>query len=578
MIITGATLPDDTASNLLNCMERGENHYTEYRESRIVNKSKCLFDTISFKSGTKKKKNATKVTDLRKVHTEFTRTIDIARVRGYCVRTLLSYEITSTSLFLTKDGFLRKSTKSELLELVRTQQIQDSEFKPAPKQRVVIVDFMAEARKIESWRKKGKVKTFGDAVIEIWKSCTKMIEQCNRIDFVFDLYLINSIKSSERQRRSAKESTRIVITHLDQELPSVNQVNKKPSEFEKFWALTENKIGLQHFFITWVTETYKGEIPVYLGGCNIENENVCSKIVNGNVSTVQCLECFYDEADDRLMYHLNNAVKCDHVEVAHILTGDTDIYVNLMYNFSEWSEYGLNEIWFHHLNRMSPIHDSVQNLPSNVVQLLPTIHALTGCDTTSKVGTKLQAYKAAHKPEYASLNKFGISELDECMYETAEHFLLECVTRQENRNVNTFDEMRYSKYHSHNLKLDLEKFPCTSKSIRFQIQKAYYQRRLWFLSSREKRCDLDPQLYSYELNDEGLLVPLIVNGDVTPRDFPFPCQCGKCTKDTVCICRVNKVECCDFCKCKRQCKNPNNPNNQSVAKSTNSKKRRSSKK
>ena len=182
------------------------------------------------------------------MHAEFARTIDIARVRGYCVRTLLSYEITSTSLYLTKDGFLTKSTKSELLDLVRTQQIQDTEYKPVLKQRVVIIDFMAEARKIESWRKKGKIKTFGDAVMELWRSSTKMMDQSNRIDFVFDLYLLDSIKHSERQRRSAKESTRTMITHFDQDLPATNQINKQPSEFEKFWALTENKVGLQHFF------------------------------------------------------------------------------------------------------------------------------------------------------------------------------------------------------------------------------------------------------------------------------------------------------------------------------------------
>ena len=124
------------------------------------------------------------------------------------------------------------------------------------------------------------------------------------------------------------------------------------------------------------------------------------------------------------MYHLNHAVKCDHAKVVHVLIGDRDILVNIMYNFSNWSDYGLKEIWFHHLNKVSPIHDFVQTLPINVVQLLSTIHALTGCDTTSKVGTKLQAFKAAHKPEYASLNKFGISELDECIYETPEQFLL----------------------------------------------------------------------------------------------------------------------------------------------------------
>ena len=135
---------------------------------------------------------------MKKVPAEITRTIDIARVQGYCVRTLLSYGITFTSLFLTKDGFLKKCTNSDLLDLVRTQQIQESEFTRAPKQRVVIIDLMAEVRKIESWEKKGKVKTFGDALIEILKFCTQMIGHCKRIDFVFDLYLVNGIKSLER--------------------------------------------------------------------------------------------------------------------------------------------------------------------------------------------------------------------------------------------------------------------------------------------------------------------------------------------------------------------------------------------
>ena len=256
-MITGVTLPDEEADNLFNCTEGGENHYLGYHESRIIDKSKSLFGTISLKSCTKKKKSTKKDVDLKKVHAEFTRTIDIARVRRYSVRTLLPYEITFTSLLLIKDGFLKKCKLSDLLDLVRTQQIQESEFRPAPKQRVVIIDFMAEARKIESWRKKGKVKTFGDALTEIWKSCTQMIEHCKRIDFMFDLYLLNSIKSLERQRSAADESTRIVITHIDQELPIAHQSNKQPSDFEKFWVLTENEISLQQLFITWIAETYK---------------------------------------------------------------------------------------------------------------------------------------------------------------------------------------------------------------------------------------------------------------------------------------------------------------------------------
>ena len=115
---------------------------------RIIDKSNSLFDNISLKSHTKKKKSTKNDFYLKKVHAEFTRTIDIATVRGYCVRTLLSYEITLISLFLTKDRFLKKCKKSHSLDLHRTQQIQESEFTPAPKQRVVIIDFMAKARKI----------------------------------------------------------------------------------------------------------------------------------------------------------------------------------------------------------------------------------------------------------------------------------------------------------------------------------------------------------------------------------------------------------------------------------------------
>ena len=99
--------------------------------------------------------------------------------------------------------------------------------------------------------KKDKIRTFGDALLEIWKTCTQLMSSSKRIDFVFDLYLEDSIKSLERQRRSMSlEGTRTVITHIDQELPDSKQVGKEVSEFDKFWAVIENKIGLQKFLST----------------------------------------------------------------------------------------------------------------------------------------------------------------------------------------------------------------------------------------------------------------------------------------------------------------------------------------
>ena len=42
------------------------------------------------------------------------------------------------------------------------------------------------------------------------------------------------------------------------------------------------------------------------------------------------------------------------------------------------------------------------------------------------------------------------------------------------------------------------------------------------MASTKKMNDLDPQLYSSECNDEGFLVPKIVDGGTDPKDFLFP--------------------------------------------------------
>ena len=76
--------------------------------------------------------------------------------------------------------------------------------------------------------------------------------------------------------------------------------------------------------------------------------------------------------------------------------------------------------------------------------------------------------------------------------------------------------------------------------------------------------DLDPNLKSYEFNDEGFLVSKIVDFGANP----FPCQCGKCARDTLCICRINKGKCCNFCISKQQCNNPNKRNNQNTVESS----------
>lgn len=55
-MITVVTLSDEEAENWFNCIERGQKHYLEHRESRIIDRSKSLFNSISLKRVLKRKR------------------------------------------------------------------------------------------------------------------------------------------------------------------------------------------------------------------------------------------------------------------------------------------------------------------------------------------------------------------------------------------------------------------------------------------------------------------------------------------------------------------------------------------
>ena len=408
---------------------------------------------------------------------------------------------------------------------------------------------MAEARKIASRRKKFNLKTFGDEMHDLWNGFWNTGRNVDRMDIIFDCYRKDTIKGLERKRRGESvDAIRMSINNADQPLPL-------PSEFERFWCLPENKIKLQQFFIAWLVQNYDGDKTIYLGGCHNDGMEKCYHLQNGNLIEKPNLKCAYDESDDRIMFHLNNALQIGSLTVAHVVFGDTDIMVSLMYHHLSWRTYGLREIWMHHTGNATPLHESTTNLPDEVVRVLPAIHALTGCDTTSKVGTKRQAFNAAHKSEHFHLEDFGIKPLDDEMFLSAEKFLLDNMSRNANRAADSFDQLRYDRYHARGSSLSMDKLPCTSNSLRKQIKWAYYQCNLWIGAATTHTSQLSPLEYEYALDENEFLYPILSVNQVLPQDFPQPCSCLKCARETVCGCRVLGIQCCDFCICKKNCRN-----------------------
>jgi hypothetical protein len=108
-----------------------------------------------------------------------------------------------------------------------------------------------------------------------------------------------------------------------------------------------------------------------------------------------------------------------------------------------WRDLGLKDI---RLVRNSgvkrsilPIHDICTALGDEL------IYALSGCDTTSNIATKLAALNALRKPENSSLIKnFDSAQLTESAILMAETFLVKCL--KPSTDLTTFDDLRFAAF------------------------------------------------------------------------------------------------------------------------------------
>ena len=125
------------------------------------------------------------------------------------------------------------------------------------------------------------------------------------------------------------------------------------------------------------------------------------------------------------MFHINYAV-AKGSNKAVVATSDTDIFACLVHHFSKWNARGLKELWllrsYGNKRKAIPIHNLHSSLPRTLIEVLPALHSLTGCDSTSKVRTKPAAIKREHF--FDKIVDFGKDNFDYDMFLKAETFLV----------------------------------------------------------------------------------------------------------------------------------------------------------
>ena len=123
--------------------------------------------------------------------------------------------------------------------------------------------------------------------------------------------------------------------------------------------------------------------------------------MNHSVSMERLLECSHEETDDRIMFHLNHAVKIGNFRSIAIASLDTNVLFAAIHHYNKFIYFDLEELWFKpgksESRTVLPVHDLVNEIDTDFIDILPAIHALTGCDTTSKVGKKKKAIKKGNK-------------------------------------------------------------------------------------------------------------------------------------------------------------------------------------
>lgn len=98
---------------------------------------------------------------------------------------------------------------------------------------------------------------------------------------------------------------------------------------ENFWSSSVSKTTFQAFYIEWLTTNYSGSKPLYLG---ISPQ--AWVVSAGRAALFPRLNCTHEEADDRIMFHVQDITSHRSGPTSLTLSsGDTDVFMCLLYHF-----------------------------------------------------------------------------------------------------------------------------------------------------------------------------------------------------------------------------------------------------
>lgn len=292
----------------------------------------------------------------------FSRLFIVSRERNLDLDVFFAFENQKYSPSLTHNGQLRPGKKADLAEKLESLTCRST----APiRYDGLIYDGAALVHAVRPTT----AKTFKEYFTQDFKSYVlKQIAAtiADRVDVVWDLYLPNSLKNTERDSRGAGIRRQV--------LPDA----KLPTDWSDFLRNAGNKAELfQYLSKCLLDELNTVEVVTNIGSLIASSVDDASSL-----SGTSC--CSMEEADGRIIMHAQDMVKHGAKKIL-VKCSDTDVLVLCTSFFSTLRSNGLQELWLlsgvGNKSRYVAVHDIAAALGDEKARALSGFHAFTGYDT-----------------------------------------------------------------------------------------------------------------------------------------------------------------------------------------------------
>jgi len=258
--------------------------------------------------------------------------------------------------------------------------------------------------------------------------------------------------------------------------------------------------------------------------CTDINEWQCVKVCSGTEQCMDHLQTTLKEADLHILMHVLDFVRAGY-STCVVIFNDTDVIIALLYYVPVFRKEGLKELWVwagrDNTTRFVPLHILHSWHGNDLCKVLPALHSLTGCDITSKIGTKKAALQT--NPEI-HLQGFGmLAEISPVQIQHAERYLN---VVKSGSNASNFTDLRrelfhFSKSTSH------QNLPPTSQGLEPSICRAFF-------NGYNTMQVLDEEFGFTSTLEDGHLLPSSSpsSWNTLEAHWTLVCHCSKCAQVT----------------------------------------------